>query len=313
MINQSQISFSVIMPLYNKAKYVERSITSVLKQSYDHYEIVIVNDGSTDSSLEIARKYESGKVRVLDQSNRGVSSARNVGIENSSHEYLCFLDADDSWKPNFLEVLRGMINAYPDAGLYATSYQIFEYGKKTRNAMVNTNIAGEKMGILPDFFKAYTIGDSPLHMSSLCIPRRVFNDIDGFPEGERWGEDLDVFGRVAFRYPIIFSKEVCTDCRRDAEGRACNSYDRHSDWVFFKNAMDELKGNHLAERTKAELKDYLNYKRMEIVVRSVKAGNYEHAWRMLYGIDPDKLFRGKSLYFLFEKVQRKLTNFLKKA
>ena len=115
--------FSIIIPLYNKERYVENAIKSILKQTITDYEIIIVNDGSTDSSKEIISKYVSDKIRIIDhQKNKGLSAARNTGIKNATSDYVTFLDADDLWKPNFLQTIKNLISSYPEAHIFATNY-----------------------------------------------------------------------------------------------------------------------------------------------------------------------------------------------
>ena len=106
--------FSVIIPLYNKAYSIERCIGSVISQTYQNFEIIVVNDGSTDDSAKkvinsYSNEITSGKIRIIYQPNKGVSVARNNGVEASNCEYICFLDADDEWKPHFLELMKNLI------------------------------------------------------------------------------------------------------------------------------------------------------------------------------------------------------------
>lgn len=94
---------SVIMPAYNVANYIEKSINSVLQQSYTDFELVIVNDGSTDNTREIILDCQAkdNRIRLVEQTNQGVSVARNTGIENAQGEYISFLDGDDLWHQDF--------------------------------------------------------------------------------------------------------------------------------------------------------------------------------------------------------------------
>ena len=106
-MNGKNLFFSIVIPLYNKAYSIKRCIDSVLNQSYTKFQIVVVNDGSIDNSVQILKstykeQIESKKILLIEQKNQGVSVARNVGISNSKFNYICFLDADDEWKRNFL-------------------------------------------------------------------------------------------------------------------------------------------------------------------------------------------------------------------
>lgn len=97
---------SIIIPNYNQGQYILEAIESALNQTYDNFEVIVVNDGSTDNSLEIARKYP---VKIINQTNKGLASARNTGIMNSKGDYLLFLDADDILLENCLEVIARTI------------------------------------------------------------------------------------------------------------------------------------------------------------------------------------------------------------
>ena len=123
--------FSVIIPLYNKVPYIRKALESVLAQTYTDYELIIVDDGSTDGSAEIAEAFlqELPASRLLKQKNAGVSATRNNGFSVSSAEYIAFLDADDWWEPTYLERMAQLIEDYPDAGLYACNYVYYKPGK----------------------------------------------------------------------------------------------------------------------------------------------------------------------------------------
>ena len=118
------MKFSIVIPLYNKEKHVARAINSILNQTYQDFEIIIVDDGSTDFSYEEVKKINDPRIKIIRQKNLGVSSARNTGIKEAKNNYIGFLDADDKWKPDFLETIKKLIKDFPGAGAYATSYEI---------------------------------------------------------------------------------------------------------------------------------------------------------------------------------------------
>ena len=96
---------SIIIPVYNGEKYIAKCIESILGQSYEHFELLIINDGSTDNTLEVCKKYDDKRMRIINQKNKGVSTARNNGIKNSEGEYIMFVDADDYIEKNCLEIM----------------------------------------------------------------------------------------------------------------------------------------------------------------------------------------------------------------
>ena len=113
------MKFSIIIPLYNKAPYVRKALETVCAQTYRDYEIIVINDGSTDNSAVVADEYlkatDGIDYQIISQQNAGVSAARNSGVAASSGEYIAFLDADDWWEPTYLEKMAKLIEDYPDA------------------------------------------------------------------------------------------------------------------------------------------------------------------------------------------------------
>lgn len=211
--------FSIIIPLYNKAPYVRKAIDSVLGQTYQDFELVIVDDGSTDSSAEIAQRCIDGKSNCIlqYQKNAGVSMARNKGVAVSHGDYLCFLDADDWWEPTFLREMDKLITDFPDAGIYGTSYTIINETKH-KTGIAPIGIAkGFERGYI-NYFKAYSehLG-MPLWPGSVCIPRRVFDEMQGFPEGVKLGEDFLLWVHVALKYKVAFLNQPLSNYNQDVE------------------------------------------------------------------------------------------------
>ena len=211
--------FSVIIPLYNKAPYVVKTIQSVLAQTFTDYELVIMDDGSKDNSFEVAKNaIEShSQCHLYKQGNAGVSMARNNAVALSRGEYLCFLDADDWWDSTFLEEMSKLIADFPEAGIYGTNYTIVNETKhKTRVA---------PLGLEPGFEKGYinycqvyakTLA-MPLTSISVSIPRGVFNEMKGFPQGIKLGEDFLLWIRIALKYKVAFLNEPLAYYNQDVD------------------------------------------------------------------------------------------------
>lgn len=116
--------FSVVVPLYNKENCIRMTLESVKKQSFKDYEVIVVDDGSTDRSLEEARKIKSENITIIHQQNQGVSVARNTGILHAQGQYIAFLDADDEWEPDYLKTIDHLIEKYPESDMYVTAYRV---------------------------------------------------------------------------------------------------------------------------------------------------------------------------------------------
>ena len=204
------MKFSVIIPLYNKAPYIRKALESVLAQTYADYELIIVDDGSTDGSAEIAeailqdpasRLIASSPNRLIRQANSGVSAARNNGVAQASGDYIAFLDADDWWEPTYLECMAQLIEDYPEAGLYASNYVYYKPGK--------THVALNIPTGYINYPKAYYEGGAmPVTSITAIMPRAVFDEMGGFPLGIKLGEDFLLWAKTALLYPVAFLNEA---------------------------------------------------------------------------------------------------------
>ena len=211
--------FSVIIPLYNKAPYVAKAIESVLSQSFADYELIVMDDGSTDGSFEVALKVIEGheNCHIFRQANKGVSSARNNAVALSQGEYLCFLDADDWWEPTFLEEMDRFVSDFPDAGIYGTNYTIVnETRHKTRVASIGVDDGFEKGYINYCLTYSKTMY-MPLTSTSVAIPRRVFDEMKGFPQGIKLGEDFLLWIRIALKYKVAFLNRPLSYYNQDVD------------------------------------------------------------------------------------------------
>ncbi len=202
------VFFSVVIPLYNKEKFIKRAIDSILSQTIQDFELIIVDDGSTDKSSEIVQAYEDDRIKLISKENEGVSVARNVGILNAKADFIAFLDADDEWLPDFLETIQKLIHDYPLAGVYATA----EFGEDKKGNLVPTTFttlpAHPWSGEIKNLFNVMANGPYPVTPSTSCIKRNVFEDVGMFPIGIKRGEDIDMWIRICLKYKIVFSTEA---------------------------------------------------------------------------------------------------------
>ena len=214
--------FSIIIPLYNKAPYIEKALRSVFAQSYTDYEIIVVDDGSKDDSSSIAESVllsSDVKSQLVRQENAGVSMARNIGATCSQGDYLCFLDADDWWATTFLEEMSRLIDEYPEAGIYGTGYTIVNETKhKTRVAPIGVEDGFEKGYINYCQVYAKTLA-MPLTSISVAIPRLVFDEMKGFPKGIKLGEDFLLWTRIALKYKVAFLNKPLASYNQDADSQ----------------------------------------------------------------------------------------------
>lgn len=197
--------FSIIIPLYNKEKFIQNTLEKVLEQSFQDFEVIIINDGSTDGGERVVRGIQDERIKYFWQENQGVSSARNKGISLAKYEYICFLDADDEWKENHLISLLETIQKFPNAGMYCSRYVTKINEKKSIHTYLK-DITNDYEGYVEDFFHSSLVGRVAL-TSALCIHKKVFNEIGGFDSNISSGEDLDYWIRIALRFPIVITNK----------------------------------------------------------------------------------------------------------
>ena len=198
------MKFSIIIPLYNKAPYIRKALETVCAQTYRDYEIIVVNDGSTDDSALVAESYlqhaEGICYTIISQDNAGVAAARNRGGKHASGQYMAFLDADDWWEPDYLARMAELIADYPQAGVYGCNYVYYKPGK-TRVAL---NIP---TGYI-NYPKAYYEGSAmPIWTGATIMPKTVLEEMGGFPLGIKLGEDFLLWAKTALHYKVAFLNE----------------------------------------------------------------------------------------------------------
>lgn len=267
--------FSVIIPLYNKAPYVAKAIQSVLSQTFTDYELVIMDDGSKDDSYEVALRTIEGNpnCHLYRQKNSGVSVARNNAVALSRGEYLCFLDADDWWDTHFLEEMSRLIAGFPEAGIYGTNYTIVNETKhKTREAQIGVEDGFERGYI--NYCQAYAkTMYMPLWTGAVCIPRDVFEEMRGFPEGIKLGEDFLLWMRIALKYKVAFLNRPLSYYNQDVEatgkGVKRKGYEPDSFMTFHFDQFEE------AEKTNQDIKILLDRLRVYSLLRFRLENTYE--------------------------------------
>ena len=251
--------FSVIIPLYNKEDYISDTIESVLKQTFTNFEVIIVNDGSTDKSISKLQNYNDSRLRVVDQENRGVSAARNKGITLAKAEYIAFLDADDLWLPEHLETLKALIKDYPECGMYCSRYKTkISKNKLIHNSFSNA-ISDNYRGIIPDFFEASLINRIPT-ASSVAISKKILSKIGCFDTKLINGEDWDLWIRIALYYPIAITNKVTAIYRFDVIDSLSKKSITEKKTINFNKFTAEEKKN-------KRLKSFLDHYRIEYALQ----------------------------------------------
>ena len=179
---------SVIIPAYNQAGYLAQAIRSVLDQTFRDFEIIVVDDGSTDKTPEVARWIRDRRLRYVRQENRGLSAARNTGIRESAGEYLTFLDSDDLFLPEKLELLLGALETRPEAGIAAGQAIPIDEDGNPVGRIFDKPLPEDPTRLLLE---------NPLHVGSVLLRRSWRERVGFFDETLRSYEDWDMWLRLA--------------------------------------------------------------------------------------------------------------------
>ena len=209
--------FSVIIPLYNKAPYVEKAIRSVLNQTFKEFELIVVDDGSTDDSLGVAKNclLQTINYKLIEQHNQGVSVARNNGVKKAKYPYICFLDADDWWAPTFLEEMKALIDEFPDAGIYGSAYYIVKNGRQRVAPIgVDKNFSKGLINYCRVYAKTLCM---PLWTGATIIKKTIFEEENGFKPKLKLGEDFDLWIRIAMKHPVAFLNKQLAYYNQDVD------------------------------------------------------------------------------------------------
>ncbi|MEL4455021.1 glycosyltransferase family A protein [Lutimonas vermicola] len=260
-MNSMSPKFSVIIPLYNKEKYIKRAIDSVLNQSFQNFELIVVNDGSIDKSLDVVRSICSEKIVVIDKDNGGESSARNAGIKKAKGEFVCFLDGDDEYLENHLKILRDLIEEFPTFNFFATnSYDSFKLKEELKSAFpISTDSF-----IVNDYY-VICKNRSFVTSNTACIRKEVLDFNNLFDENLKFGPDLEMWFRLCLDHKLVFCSVPTAIYRREAEQRVM------SDLIDFnKEFIEKLVFNIQFQPNNFKLKKYVEAKLVQECKRHLR-------------------------------------------
>ncbi|QCX53674.1 glycosyltransferase [Elizabethkingia sp. JS20170427COW] len=231
--------FSVVIPLYNKENQIKKTLESVLNQTFSEFEVVIINDGSKDKSVEVVQSFDDPRIRLITQENAGVSAARNRGVRESKNEWIAFLDADDLWKNNKLEEIEKVINKNLNLNWIANGIETVK-GNKVIKFLYDKE--GFTRDVLDDLINGLYI-----QTSGIIIKRSLFNQDNKicFREGVNHSEDRELWIRLAFRFPnLYYVNKVLTSYIRDITNQSLTTSDVNYDFLkmnkWLENEINEL-------------------------------------------------------------------------
>ena len=192
---------SVVIPLYNKAHTIVNTLQTVLNQTFKDFEVIIINDGSTDNGVEVINKhFNDSRIKIINQDNQGVSAARNRGVEESISDWVAFLDADDEWHPEYLEYVFKAISSYSEAGMICTGGIVGDIRNRYTVYYRLANKYIDKIVSVDYFENPGVFG----HTSATVVRKDIFGYAGKFPLGMKRSQDLACFYSVALISKVVY-------------------------------------------------------------------------------------------------------------
>jgi glycosyltransferase involved in cell wall biosynthesis len=226
---------SVVIPIYNKERFIYKTIESVLKQRFELFELLVINDGSTDNSLREAQKFQDERIRIISIDRSGVSKARNIGIENSKYNWIAFLDADDYWAETFLDRVVDCIERFPRHKLYATGRTHFFPDSSVRYE--NEFLPDEGDTSLLNFFQVISKYLPLINSSNAVIKKTHFEAAGYFRENQKMHEDHDLWMRLCINEDVVFINKNLSFYRNTEKETASKLYYEPEDFCIFLNTL----------------------------------------------------------------------------
>lgn len=236
---------SVVIPLYNKRNSITNTLKSVCEQTISCFEVIVVDDGSTDNSVEVVKQFDDSRIRLIQKENGGVCSARNRGIKEAKGEYIALLDADDVWDKDYLLEQKKMIEDFPEAAMWGINFAEVADGELIRE--LPTGLPDEFRGIIEDYFSMPKMKGRVSDLfcsSSVVIRKSAFEKAGMFDERMKYSEDIDMWYRIIANFPVAFYDRYMAFYQYDAENRAMNRTRLLKYWLpYYCDKYSEYKGN----------------------------------------------------------------------
>lgn len=246
---------SVIVPLYNKESYIKETVFSVLHQTFQKFELLIINDGSTDESLTIVNELTDPRIKIISITNSGVSVARNTGINNAKYDWIAFLDADDWWAPNYLAEIKAAIERFSNQRIFATGRtRLFQ--TQTERYSNNFLPKDNQSGIV-NYFQVIAIDMPPINSSNCVISKEILENVKGFTPGMQRHEDHEFWIKLCAKNKILFINKPLSFYRKDTLESASQKPFLHVDFMSYLETIN-LVNDELSVTDKLYFSNYYN-------------------------------------------------------
>lgn len=246
---------SIVIPLYNKEEYIVETINSVLNQTYKQFEILVIDDGSTDDSIRRIESIQDDRIVLISQKNAGVSAARNNGVKQAKYNWIAFLDADDWWSQDYLQETVNLIKKYPENKMFATG-RCRVFGK-TIERYNNRFLPPENKDAIVDYIEVVSEALPPINSSNTTISRDILIQSGGFTEGQTSHEDHDLWLRLCKNEKIAFINKNLSFYRKGIATSVSNGIFSYKDFKHYMETIKEVK-KEISEKRNQYFKIYYN-------------------------------------------------------
>lgn len=253
--------FSIVVSVFNKEDFIYATLNSVLQQSFSDFELIIVNDGSTDSSESIIKSFNDSRIRYSHQKNQGAAAARNNGIQLAKSDWIALLDGDDIWLTNYLETILKTLNDFPNEYIFATA---IAHAYEDDIVPVTYSFPIDGQTTLKNFFKD-SKKHSILSSSSIVFKKSILESTGLFDTSIKSGEDTDLWIRFGLNSPIVFINKILVHYTY-SDNSLSNS-------AFNLDAKPKFDKYYVEETQNADLKVYIDINRFSLAILSKLNGD----------------------------------------
>ncbi|WP_066632800.1 glycosyltransferase family 2 protein [Desulfolucanica intricata] len=275
-MNMKKLKFSVVIPLYNKGPHISRAIRSVLSQTLQDFELIVVNDASTDNSIKEIKKFNDIRIRLLHRTQPGPGgyAARNLGTSEARSEWIAFLDADDEWDPQYLSEIELLKKKFKTAGCLCTGYKYthpngqFSVNEYTKHFSTR----GPHLIDLKKFLLATASALPPIHTSAVVIKKELLDKVGGFPENRcRRGGDIDTWLRIMLQTEAAWSPLIGATYYRDSVNMVTRTVPNTNIQCVYSTIKETLRNKEYKEYKRA-LKKFSNHYSANTILSAAKSG-----------------------------------------
>lgn len=291
----SMAFFSIVIPLYNKEHFIGQTLQSVLAQTFADFEVIIVNDGSTDGGEAIVKQFDDSRIQYYLRENKGVAAARNFGITLASGNYVAFLDSDDYWYPDFLQTMHRNIGRFaPEHKVFTSAIEI-----ETSRSVFPAGYSIEKTGYceVVDFFDASS-KEAVIWTSAAVFHKSVFEKSGVFDTNVKHAEDTDLWIRVGLDFKVVFDWKILARYVYDD-----SSVSRDKAYFFEASSFDKYAE---LEKKHKGLKKFLDLNRFSVAIKSKLIGDKKNFKKCYDAIDFANLDAKKKTLLHLTRFQLKI-------